>query len=107
MMPQSHDASSPARGPEDLRVTLSRALDRERTRRGWNKTDLANASGLSVATISRIEARKEWPSPSVLEAIAGALGVTPGELFDERLSALSPEDKAAIHHLVSRLLGQR
>lgn len=47
-------------------------LDRELARRGWNATDLAKASGVSVATISA--ARKGRPvANTTLSKIADAL----------------------------------
>ena len=73
-------------------------LDRELSRRGWNATDLARASGCSAATISG--ARRGRPiSSATLCKIAQALREAPvipgidelisGErsLVEERLSA--------------------
>ena len=51
-------------------------LDRELARRGWNATDLAKASGISVATISA--ARRGRPvSNATLSRIADALRSEP------------------------------
>jgi transcriptional regulator with XRE-family HTH domain len=51
-------------------------LDRELARRGWNATDLAKASGISIATISA--ARHGRPvSNSTLYKIANALRDAP------------------------------
>jgi transcriptional regulator with XRE-family HTH domain len=51
-------------------------LDRELARRGWNATDLAKASGISIATISA--ARHGRPvSNSTLCKIANALRDAP------------------------------
>ena len=51
-------------------------LDRELARRGWNATDLAKASGISVATISA--ARRGRPvSNATLCKIADALRSAP------------------------------
>jgi len=51
-------------------------LDRELARRGWNATDLAKASGISVGTISA--ARRGRPvSNSTLGKIAEALREAP------------------------------
>ena len=51
-------------------------LDRELARRGWNATDLAKASGISVATISA--ARRGRPvSNATLSKIAEALRAAP------------------------------
>ena len=51
-------------------------LDRELARRGWNATDLAKASGISVGTIS--SARRGRPvSNATLSKIAEALRAAP------------------------------
>ena len=51
-------------------------LDRELARRGWNATELARASGISVGTISA--ARRGRPvSNSTLSKIAEALRSAP------------------------------
>jgi transcriptional regulator with XRE-family HTH domain len=51
-------------------------LDRELARRGWNATDLAKASGISVGTISA--ARQGRPvSNATLSKIAEALHAAP------------------------------
>jgi transcriptional regulator with XRE-family HTH domain len=51
-------------------------LDRELARRGWNATDLAKASGISVGTISA--ARRGRPvSNATLSKIAEALLTAP------------------------------
>lgn len=51
-------------------------LDRELARRGWNATDLANASGVSVGTISAAR-RGRAVSNSTLGKIAEALRAAP------------------------------
>lgn len=51
-------------------------LDRELARRGWNATDLARASGISVGTISRAQ-RGRPASKATLGKIAGALPAAP------------------------------
>jgi transcriptional regulator with XRE-family HTH domain len=51
-------------------------LDRELARRGWNATDLAIASGISVGTVS--SARRGRPvSNATLSKIADALRAAP------------------------------
>ncbi len=58
---------------EDLAptVTLLRAL------RGWNKTQLAEASGIAKSQISRYELGREIPSARTLERLAAAVGLPP------------------------------
>ena len=63
-------------------------LDRELARRGWNATDLAKASGISVGTIS--SARRGRPvSNATLSKIADALHAAPVVEGVDRL--LEPE----------------
>jgi transcriptional regulator with XRE-family HTH domain len=51
-------------------------LDRELARRGWNATDLAKASGISVGTVSA--ARRGRPvSNATLSKVAEALRAAP------------------------------
>lgn len=60
-----------------MTVRLSPArLDRELARRGWNATDLANASGCSPATISAAR-RGRAVTSSTLSKIADALRQAP------------------------------
>jgi transcriptional regulator with XRE-family HTH domain len=51
-------------------------LDRELARRGWNATDLAKASGISVGTISAAR-RGRAVSNATLSKIAAALRTAP------------------------------
>jgi transcriptional regulator with XRE-family HTH domain len=39
----------------------------------WTREDLANASGLTVRTLARIESSQTLPRPATLEAISAAL----------------------------------
>lgn len=60
-------------------------IKRWRTRRGLNQAELALLSGLSRFTISKIEARPMLnPHPASLRQIAGALGCTVEDLWEER-----------------------
>ncbi len=52
-----------------------------RRRRGWSLRDLAEKSGLSASFISQVERSRNSPSVASLEAICGALGVEPTDLF--------------------------
>ncbi len=57
--------------PEDLAatITLLRAL------RGWNKTQLADASGIDKSQISRYELGRETPSPRTMARLAAGVGL--------------------------------
>ena len=73
-------------------------LDRELARRGWNATDLAKASGISVATISA--ARRGRPvSNASLCKIADALRNAPVIPGVDNL--LEPEDASMFNGSVS------
>lgn len=56
-----------------LRVEI---LAREVARRGWNFTDLANAAGISSATVTAARAGRPV-SPKSLRSIAAALASAP------------------------------
>ncbi len=109
---------------EDLAptITLLRAL------RGWNKTQLADASGVDKSQISRYELGRETPSPRTLERLAAAVGLPPFLLeptvsFVRRLreavagqglvetgaagsAGLSHEDKCAVLEALDRAAAQ-
>ena len=64
--------------PEGGVTTLPLEVARLRTlrrRRGWTQAQLAEAAGVGVATITRLEAAGVAPRPSTLARIAAALGV--------------------------------
>lgn len=65
-----------------LRRQFARRLKSLRQQKGMTQEDLANASGLSVNFIRAVEQAVNAPSFESLEALAGALGVTVGDLFD-------------------------
>ena len=52
--------------------------------------ELADASGVGVATVSRLEAGKVRPSIRTIRSLAKVLGVTPVELRDRILSIQYP-----------------
>ena len=54
-----------------------------RTLRGLSLLDLANLSGVTESTISRIENHKQEPRPSSMRKLAKALDVTVAELWGE------------------------
>ena len=73
-------------------MSLGEYIAAKRKEKGWSQRDLATASNISNAEISRLESgKRKEPSPSVLKEIAKALGVP----FEELLQALmdKPIDK--------------
>lgn len=65
-----------------------------RKKKGWNQTRLADAVGVSTATISQIENSETGYKQEYLEAIADALGCTPADLLMR-----NPDDPQAIWSL--------
>ena len=65
-------------------MSLSDYIREMRKRKDWSQRDLATASGISNAEISRIESgKRKEPSPSVLKAIASALNVPVEEVLQQ------------------------
>jgi transcriptional regulator with XRE-family HTH domain len=62
------------------RVTLGRVLAALRSAHGWTQADLAAASGVDKAQISRYERDVDRPSYRTQQALFEALHVSPGEL---------------------------
>lgn len=61
---------------------VAKRLKRLRAERGWSQVDLAERSGVSREYIARIETVKQEPTIGVLEKLARALRVKPGELLE-------------------------
>lgn len=61
---------------EDLSDRIARRLRLERDSRGWSLADLAARSGVSKATISKIERAEVSPTAAVLVRLAGAFDLT-------------------------------
>jgi transcriptional regulator with XRE-family HTH domain len=73
-------------------------LDRELARRGWNATDLAKASGISVGTISAARRGRAVSNASLCK-IADALSNAPVIAGVDNL--LEPEDASMFNGSVS------
>ncbi len=68
-------------GSIDFQGNLSLNMKSARAERGWTQADLAEAAGVSVPTIQRVESNQTWPEIENLKAIARALKRTASELF--------------------------
>lgn len=66
---------------------LGRALESLRKQRGWSRTELARAAGVSPETVSRSEREQSHPSARVLEALLAALGAHLGDLFAAQVAS--------------------
>ena len=61
---------------------------------GFSQERLAETAGLSPQYIAMIELSRKFPSPDVLDRIAGALNIETWQLF-----AVPPSPEEAISHL--------
>ena len=59
-----------------------RKLERARRTHALTQEELAERSGVTRSTISRLEDGLQEARPSTLRKLAAALGVEPGELID-------------------------
>ncbi|GAM48284.1 DNA-binding protein [Nocardia seriolae] len=70
----------------DLHDGINRAVGEElraaRARRGYTRTELAEASGVAVSTIQRFENGERSPDMHQLFALSNALDVSPTEIMD-------------------------
>jgi transcriptional regulator with XRE-family HTH domain len=65
----------------DLREILAQNIKKYRRIRGFSQELLAEKAETSTTHIGMIEIGKKFPSPRMLEQIAGALGIDTPELF--------------------------
>jgi transcriptional regulator with XRE-family HTH domain len=61
---------------DDAGAQIARRLRLERDARGWSMADLAERSGVSKATISKIEREEMSPTAVILVRLAGAFDLT-------------------------------
>jgi transcriptional regulator with XRE-family HTH domain len=100
-----------------LRDELGRAIRTERERRGLSQSALAEAVGVSLQSIGKIERGRSAPSFDTLEAIARELAVPVRDFFSapdgsayeaERVAALlaplGQDARAQVHRLLYAFL---
>lgn len=68
------------RSSEQPQIGLGRAIRQVRARRGATQEDVAHMANLTTGTLSLIERGQANPTWATVRAIAGALGVSMGEL---------------------------
>ena len=78
-----------ATAPLDL--LIARRLRREREARGWSIADLAAASGVSRAMISKIERAEASPTAALLGRLSGALRMTISTLLARAEADAGPQ----------------
>ena len=61
---------------DDSSAQIARRVHLERTSRGWSLAELAERSGVSKATISKIEREEVSPTAVILVRLAGAFDLT-------------------------------
>jgi transcriptional regulator with XRE-family HTH domain len=74
-------------------MTFAESLRRIRIERFLSQRELARLAGLHAITLVRLEAGTTAPSTRTVRALAGALGVEPGELT-------SPEEVAELRRVL-------
>ena len=66
----------------DIRQRLGRNVRRLREEQGWSQEEYADRAGIHRTYVSDIERGKRNPTVTVVEKLAGPLGVTSGRLLD-------------------------
>jgi len=74
---------------KNIRDILANNLKENRRKCSISQSKLAEKAGISTQYIAMIELSRQFPTPEVLERIAGALDIEAYELF---AVPLSPED---------------
>ncbi len=77
------------KSPKSGNENLAALLRRRRTELGLSRRDVAHRSGLSYPYVSQLETAYRLPSPRAAQALASALDISAGTLFDV-LADLSP-----------------
>ncbi|KJS39995.1 MAG: hypothetical protein VR70_07005 [Rhodospirillaceae bacterium BRH_c57] len=79
-----------------LRKQVGGRLKELREARGLTQVQLAHLLGKALETISNFERGKTLPSLVTLEQLAGVLGVSMKEFFDDRVIQRSEDDLDAV-----------
>lgn len=66
----------------DIRERLAKNLRQLRQEKGWSQETFADEAGLHRTYVSDLERGARNPTISVVDKLAAALGVTPGQLLD-------------------------
>ena len=83
----------------DLRKLLAQNIKNYRKIRGFSQETLAEKAGTSTTHIGMIETSKKYPSPQMLEKIAGALGIDTPELFTTQTVTFMTDFNKSIERL--------
>ena len=66
----------------DWKARLGKSILKFRTTRGWSQQALAGEANLSLRYLAGVERGEENPSLETIIAIADALLISPGQLFE-------------------------
>ncbi len=66
----------------DWKAHLGKSILKYRTAKGWSQQALAGESNLSLRYLAGVERGEENPSLETIIAIADALSIRPGQLFE-------------------------
>ncbi|WP_066558853.1 helix-turn-helix domain-containing protein [Croceicoccus bisphenolivorans] len=66
----------------DICTRLGKNVRRLREAKGWSQEDYADRAGIHRTYVSDIERGRRNPTVTVVEKLAGPLGVRTGELLD-------------------------
>lgn len=62
-------------------MKIGETIAQLRSRRGWSLDDLADRTGITKSSLSRMENDSQWPRPDTLEALTAALEIKTYQLF--------------------------
>ena len=78
----------------NIRDILARNIKENRRKCGFSQEKLAEKAGISTPFVAMIEVSRKFPTPDVLDRIAGALNVKTWQLF-----AVQPSPEDAMEQL--------
>ena len=78
----------------NIRDILARNIKEYRRKNGFSQEKLAEKAGISTPFVAMIEVSRKFPTPNVLDKIAGALNIKTWQLF-----SLSPTPEEAMEKL--------
>lgn len=96
----------------NIRDILAGNMKDNRRKCGFSQERLAETAGLSPQYIAMIELSRKFPSPDVLDRIAGALNIETWQLFavppspEEAISRLRQDIKGDIKQLFDEYIGK-
>jgi len=66
---------------DSIRDILARNIKENRRKNGFSQDKLAEKAGISTPFVAMIEVSRKFPTPDVLDKIAGALNIKTWQLF--------------------------